>query len=102
MDFIELKRLLEHSIQRNPLPALAAGVTLAAFLFLLALQAIRAVRRRRSPNLTESNRSVNPLSQGRQYLKREGVWSQRETEQLERENDGLRDRVNHQEGRICA
>ena len=77
MDFIELNRLLEHSIQRNPLPALAAGVTLGAFLFLLALQAIRAVRRR-------------------------GVWSQRETEQPEHENDGLRERVNHQEGRICA
>ena len=71
MDFIELNRLLEHSIQQNPLPALAAGVTLAAFLFLLALQAIRALRRRRSPN-------------------------------PEHENDGLRDRVNHLEGRICA
>ena len=45
MDFIELNRLLEHSIQRNPLPALAAGVTLGAFLFLLALQAIRSVTR---------------------------------------------------------
>ncbi len=76
MDFIELNRLLEHSIQQNPLPALAAGVTLAAFLFWLALQALRALRRRR-------------VSQG-------------ETEQPENENDRLRDLVNHLEGRICA
>ena len=74
MDFIELNRLLEHSIQQNPLPALAAGVTLAAFLFWLALQALRGERRR--------------VSQG-------------ETEQPENENDRLRDLVNHLEGRIC-
>jgi hypothetical protein len=30
VDFIELNRLLEHSIQRNPLPALAAGFPVPA------------------------------------------------------------------------
>ena len=48
MELTELNRLLESYIQRNPLPALLAGVTFGAFLCLLALQAIRRVRRRQS------------------------------------------------------
>ncbi len=102
MESIEIIRLLERYIQGNPLSALAAGVTLGAFLCLVAMLAIRAVRRRRSPDPTVSKGNVDPLSHMAQDLKLEGAWSQRETEQPNLENERVRDRVHQQEGQIGA
>ena len=75
MGLTELNRLLESYIQQNPLPALLAGVTFGAFLCLLALQAIRSVRRRQS---------LGPAGS-----KGEG-------------EERFRDKINHQEGQITA
>lgn len=102
MDFIEFNRLLENYIQRNPLPAIAAGITLGAILCFLVTQAIRKAMRRRSPNLPGSNGKADLMSHPEQDLKLEGTWTQHETEEAERANERLRDNVNHQQGQISA
>ena len=62
MESIEIIRLLERYIQGNPLSALAAGVALGAFLCLVAMQVIRALRHTRPPDPTVSRGSTGPLS----------------------------------------
>jgi len=102
MESIEITRLLERYIQGNPLSGLAAGVTFGAFLCLAAMQAIRAVRRTRSPNPTVSKGNMDQLSHMKQDPKLEGPWIQRETGQSDLENQRVRDEVHQQEGQIGA
>ncbi len=102
MGLTELNRLLESYIQRNPLPALLAGVTFGAFLFLLALQAIRTVRRRQSLGPAGSKGEIEPLSHREQNLKLEGSWAPRQTEGPEHGEERFRDKINHQEGQITT
>ena len=102
MELTELNRLLESYIQRNPLPALLAGVTFGAFLCLLALQAIRRVRRRQSLGPAESKGEIEPLSRTEQDFKLEGSCDSRQTEGPEHGEERLRDEINHQEGQITT
>ena len=102
MGLTELNRLLESYNQQNPLPALLAGVTFGAFLCLLALQAVRRVRRRQSLGPAGSKGEIEPLSHREQDLKLEGSWAPRQSEGPEHGEERFRDTINHQEGQITA
>ena len=62
MEFTDLNGLLVSYTQRNPLLVLLAAVALGACLSLLALQAMRTVRRRRSPFDVPLKAATKPLS----------------------------------------
>ena len=102
MDLTVLNQLLESFIQRNPLAALLAGVTIGALLCLLALQAIRTVRRWESFGPPRSKGEIEPLSHMEQDLKLEVAWNPRKAEGPEHEDAPLRDKGSHQEGQITT
>ena len=92
MGLTELNRLLESYIQQNPLPALLAGVTFGAFLCLLALQAIRKVRRRQSLGPARSKGETEPLS----HLKEQIIELSAVCERLTTENLDLQQELKQQ------
>ncbi len=102
MESIEIIRLLERYIQGNPLSALAAGVALGAFLCMVAMQVIRALRHTRPPDPTVSRGSTGPLSHMEQDSKLEGAWIQGKTGQPDLENERVRDKDYQQKDHIAA
>jgi cellulose biosynthesis protein BcsQ len=103
MGLVQLDRVLEDYVQRNPLPALFGGVILGILLALLAMFVVRMAKGRRLVGMIKELKERNHhLTTANQDLNKEVGRFQGQIKGLERENELLNDRVKNHDGHINA